>query len=185
MRARSARPSRSSRVQAGNIAEPEKISRYVTCRSAALTAASAGDPDVFCLGSLLALGDVELDLLPLLQAAVAATGDRAEMHEHVRAALDRDEAIPLVAVEPPHSALRHLDLLVVHPAPRHGRALARHLIWPACRGTRGERNRWHVYRPAARIFPARPASTAGANTPGRHPATTLTRPVAQIANSAP
>ena len=30
---------------------------------------SADDPDVFRLGSLLALGDVELDLLPFLQAA--------------------------------------------------------------------------------------------------------------------
>src|SRR5690242_13887875 len=86
--------------------------------------ASAGDPDVFCLRSLLALGDVELDLLPFVQAAVAATGDRAEMHEHVRAALDRDEAITLVAVEPLHSALRHLDLLVMHVAPRHGQGRA-------------------------------------------------------------
>src|SRR5690348_1171459 len=88
--------------------------------------ASAGDPDVFCLRSLLALGDVELDLLPFVQAAVAATGDRAEMHEHVRAALDRDEAVTFVAVEPFHGALRHLDLLVVHAAPRHGRGRARH-----------------------------------------------------------
>src|SRR5207245_9925648 len=86
---------------------------------------------------LLALGDVELDLLPFVQAAVAVTGDRAEMHEHVRAtALDRDEAITLVAVEPFHSALRHLDLLVVHAAPRHGRGRARHLVWPACHDAR-------------------------------------------------
>jgi len=48
---------------------------------------------------------------PFLQAAVAATGDRAEVHEHVRATLDCDEAVALVAVEPLHSALRHLDLL--------------------------------------------------------------------------
>src|SRR6266536_810752 len=74
----------------------------MTCRSAALrrtavalgqgqsalasapspAGGSAGDPDVFRLGSLLALGDVELDLLPFLQAAVAATGDRAEVDEH-------------------------------------------------------------------------------------------------------
>src|SRR2546429_1788243 len=73
---------------------------------------SAGDLDVFRLGSLLALGDVELDLLPFLQAAVAAAGDRAEVHEHVRATVDRDEAIAFVAVEPLHSALRHLDLLL-------------------------------------------------------------------------
>src|SRR2546423_1253826 len=112
-------------------------------RSAAAAASSpaggsAGDLDVFRLGPLLALGDVELDLLPFLQAAVAAAGDRAEVHEHVRAALDRDEAVAFVAVEPLHSALRHLDLLVVHAAPRHGGALAG-CLWPARHGTRGER----------------------------------------------
>src|SRR6267154_1673089 len=73
--------------------------------------ASADDPDVLRLRPLLALRDVELDLLPFLQAAVAAIGDRAEVHEHVRAALDRDETVALVAFEPLHSALRHLDLL--------------------------------------------------------------------------
>src|SRR6266542_7029917 len=73
----------------------------------AVAVASAGDPDVLRLGSLLALGDVELDLLPFLQAAVAAAGDRAEVHEHVRATLDRDEAVALLAVEPLHCALRH------------------------------------------------------------------------------
>jgi len=36
---------------------------------------------------------VELDLLPFFEAAVAATGDRAEVYEHVRAALHRDEAV--------------------------------------------------------------------------------------------
>src|SRR5262249_17445211 len=51
-----------------------------------------------------------LDLLPLLQAAAAATGDRAGMHEHIRTALHRDEAIAPVAVEPLHRALRHRDL---------------------------------------------------------------------------
>src|SRR5215471_20235644 len=72
---------------------------------------SADDLDVFRLGPLLALGDVELDLLPLGQAAVAAAGDRADVHEHVRAALDSDEAVAPVAAEPLHRALRHLDLL--------------------------------------------------------------------------
>src|SRR2546429_3888545 len=90
---------------------------------------SAGDPDVSRLASLLALGDVELDLLPFLQAAVAAAGDRAEVHEHVRASLHRDEAVALIAVEPLHRALRHLDLLVTDAAPPHGRgARARHLL---------------------------------------------------------
>src|SRR6266516_157626 len=87
--------------------------------------ASGIDPDVFGLGPLLALGDVELDLLSFFQAAVAAAGDRAEVHEHVRAALDCDEAIAFVAVEPLHGALRHLDLVVVHAAPAMaGAALA-------------------------------------------------------------
>lgn len=46
------------------------------------------------------------------QTAVAAPRDCAEVHKHVRASLDRDEAVALVAVEPLHNALRHLDLLV-------------------------------------------------------------------------
>src|SRR6266851_2337646 len=73
--------------------------------------ASADDRDVLPLRSLLALRDVELDLLSFFQAAVAVTLDRAEVHEHVRATLDRDEAVALIAVEPLHYALRHLDLL--------------------------------------------------------------------------
>src|SRR6266702_5626161 len=85
--------------------------------------ASADDPDVGCLGPLLALRDVELDLLPFLQAAVAATGDRADVPEHVRAALDRDETVALVAVEPLHSALRHLDLLGCGCGTRHGQGV--------------------------------------------------------------
>src|SRR5215831_5711573 len=100
--------------------------------------ASAGDFDVFRLGSLLALGDVELDLLPFLQAAVAAAGDRAEVHEHVRVTVDSDEAVALVAVEPLHSALRHIDLLAVDAAPPVtvcGPALAR-LLPLACHGPR-------------------------------------------------
>ena len=37
---------------------------------AVLAAASADDPDVLRLGPLLALGDVELDLLPFLSTAM-------------------------------------------------------------------------------------------------------------------
>src|SRR5919201_6450037 len=95
---------------------------------------SADDPDVLRLGSLLALGDVELDLLPLLQAAVAATGDRADMHENVRTALHSDEAVAPVAVEPLHRALRHRDLLRPGPGARHhgGSPPLPQLLWPAC-----------------------------------------------------
>jgi len=90
------------------------------CNSASANA-SADDPDVFRLGSLLALRNVELDLLPFVDAAVATTRDRAEVHEHVRATLDLDEAVALVAVKPLHSALRHLDLLRCgRGAPGHG-----------------------------------------------------------------
>src|SRR5215472_3528888 len=149
--------------------QPFAVGEVAACVGGDVVAAdaSAGDFDVFRLGSLLALGDVELDLLPLLQAAVAATGDRAEVHEHVRAALDRDEAVALVAVEPLHSALRHLDLLVVHAAPRHGRGRAHHLLWPACHGTRGGWNRcgWLTAR---QLELSRPASGRGwSQHPGR------------------
>src|SRR6266536_2816629 len=64
--------------------------------------ASADDPDVLRLGSLLALRDAELHLLPFLKAAVAGTRDRADVHEQVRTALDRDKAVALIAVEPLH-----------------------------------------------------------------------------------
>src|SRR4249920_1751030 len=120
--------------------------------------ASGNDPDVFRLGSLLALGDVELDLLSFLQAAVAAAGDRAEVHEHVRGALDRDEAVAFVAVEPLHGALCHLDLLVVHAAP----AIC---LASLSRNARRLETVWLANCRAAGTFPARPASAAGANTP--------------------
>src|SRR6266702_7308792 len=120
---------------------------------AVAAAASAGDPDVFRLGSLLPLGDVELDLLPFLQAAVAAAGDRAEVHEHVRAALDRDEAVAFVAVEPLHSALRHVDLLIVPAAPRHGRGPRSPLALASLsRNERGLETVWLANCPAAGTF---------------------------------
>src|SRR5215471_11756091 len=82
---------------------------------ALVRAESADGHNVFRLGSLLALGDVELDLLPFLQAAIAVAGDRAEVHEHVWATLDRDETVPLVGIEPLHSALSHVPLLMGRP----------------------------------------------------------------------
>src|SRR5215469_14482084 len=78
---------------------------------AAARVALADDLDVLRLGSLLTLRNVKLDLLPFIQAPVAATCNRAEVHEHIRAALDLDKAVALVAVEPLHRALRHHDLL--------------------------------------------------------------------------
>lgn len=55
-------------------------------------ALGSDDADVLRLGALLALGDVELHALALLQFAVALTGDVAVVGEDVRAAaLLRDE----------------------------------------------------------------------------------------------
>src|SRR5688572_4454066 len=72
------------------------------------SAGSAEGPHVFRLRALLALGGVEFDLLALLEAAVPAAGDGGEVHEYIRAAaLDLDEAVSLLGVEPLHSALRH------------------------------------------------------------------------------
>src|SRR5260370_35428289 len=89
-----------------------RSSRGAICLGAGVVpaGASAGDPDVFRLGPLLALGDAELDLLPFLQAPEAATGDRAEGHEHVRPALDRAETAALLTVDHPHRAPAQLAL---------------------------------------------------------------------------
>src|SRR5690242_3436392 len=88
--------------------------------SGAVTAALADDFHVLRLGPLLALRDVELDLLAVLEAAVAATCDRAEVHEDIWATFNLDEPVALVAVEPLHRTLRHLDLLRSGRGARHG-----------------------------------------------------------------
>src|SRR5712692_10221746 len=104
-----AQPGRATRGFAGRCAGPQPGG---CAPGRALGADVSGDdPDVFRLGSLLALGDVELDLLAFLRAGGAAAGDRADVHEHVRAPLHRDEAVASPAVEPLHRALWHLDLL--------------------------------------------------------------------------
>src|SRR6266516_5390108 len=64
--------------------------------------------DVAGLRALLALGHVELDLLVLVEIPVADAGDRAEVHEDVRAAVVLgDEAEALLAVEPLHGTCAH------------------------------------------------------------------------------
>ena len=47
---------------------------------------------------------------PSSRLRVAATGDRAEVHEHVRAALHRDETVALIAVEPPRHQVQPPNL---------------------------------------------------------------------------
>src|SRR6478736_8427774 len=68
----------------------------------------SGDADVLSLGTLGALGEVELDLLVLVERLVAARLDRGEVDEHVlAAAILRDEAEALFSVEPLDGALSH------------------------------------------------------------------------------
>src|SRR5829696_3053405 len=64
--------------------------------------------DLLRLGALLTLRDVELDLLALLQLAVAATLDSRVVNEDIgAAAVLLDEAEALFAVEPLHGACCH------------------------------------------------------------------------------
>src|SRR5436305_8076348 len=66
--------------------------------------------DVLRLQALLALRDVELDVLPLVEALVALNLDGGEVDEHVRTSVGRrDEAEALFAVEPLHGALSHVS----------------------------------------------------------------------------
>src|SRR5207237_307112 len=67
------------------------------------------------LRALLALRDLELDPLPLLQRPVPVHLDRAVVDEHVRATVDRDEAVTLLRVEPLDGALSHSKLLAAGP----------------------------------------------------------------------
>src|ERR687889_506468 len=67
------------------------------------------DADVLGLRTLGALGQVELDLLVLVERLVAAGLDRGEVDEDVlAAAVLRDEAEALVSVEPLDGALCHV-----------------------------------------------------------------------------
>src|ERR1019366_7683291 len=85
-----------------------------------------------------------------------------------RAALDRDEAVALIAVEPLHLALRHLDLLRCGRGARHGGGSARATIALASlsRNAPGGVNRAADQAcPATRTPPpGRAATAAEANT---------------------
>src|SRR5690606_696041 len=80
------------------------------CRSGTQSSVSRSErADVLRLRALRALGDVELDLLVLVQRLVAVGLDGRVVHEDVVAAvLLRDEAETLLGVEPLHGALSHV-----------------------------------------------------------------------------
>src|SRR6185369_7880467 len=66
--------------------------------------------DLFGLRTFLTLGDLELDAGAVLQRLVTLHVDGGEVDEHVLAAVDCDEAVALLAVEPLDSALCHCAL---------------------------------------------------------------------------
>src|SRR6516164_8100830 len=65
--------------------------------------------DVCSLQALRSPSDVELDPLALGQGLESLALDRREMHEHVLAALLRDETEALRVVEPLHCTNRHFE----------------------------------------------------------------------------
>ena len=81
------------------------------------------------LQTLLALHNLEGDLLAFLQALEAIALDRAEMHENVRAIVTADEAETLGVVEPLDGTdltIRHIESLR-----RIERLSLRNMRWPA------------------------------------------------------
>src|SRR5882757_6291015 len=68
---------------------------------------SACQPDHVRLRPLLTLRDLELDSLAFFEGAVAVHLDRAVVDENIRTTVDRDEAVPLLRVEPFDGALSH------------------------------------------------------------------------------
>src|SRR6266540_3612448 len=97
------------------------------------------------LWSLLALRDLKLDSLPLFKRAVAVHLDRAVVDEDVRTVLDRDEAVPLLRVEPLDGALSHPNSLL--PGSQARTARARVVSLPAPHGLFCERScgfGWHA-----------------------------------------
>ncbi len=82
--------------------------------------------DVASLGALLALGRLELDTRALGERLEALGLDRAEVDEHVLAALVRgDEAIPLRIVEPFNGSGCHIEHLPPRSSERTGGAKTR------------------------------------------------------------
>src|SRR5262245_54193107 len=76
--------------------------------------------NVLSLRALRALGDLELDALVLVQAAVALGLDRRVVHEDVgAAAVLSDEAEALLSVEPLHRTLCHAVVLQGTYCDRH------------------------------------------------------------------
>ena len=61
------------------------------------------------LGPAIALGYLELDALALFEGAISVHLDCGVVDEDVTSAVDRDEAVAFVRVEPLDCALRHSE----------------------------------------------------------------------------
>src|SRR6476660_6889181 len=134
--------------------------------------------DVLRLRTLRALGDVELDLLVLVQRLVAVGLDGRVVHEDVVAAvLLRNEAETLLGVEPLHGALSHvLGTPVIGTRSHHidgsaSSAVTRRSDLQAGKARRGER-RWITNSAGVNLLELAPV--AGATLPTKRP----TSPVA-------
>src|SRR5215470_18138937 len=91
---------------------PDMTNPVPATASTGFCSAVSDGADLLGLRTLLALGNLELDPLVLLQGAVAARLDRGEVHEHVGStAVHGDEAEALFGVEPLDGSLRHVSLL--------------------------------------------------------------------------
>src|SRR5439155_7511777 len=94
--------------RSGKRKDPQLSPRVLTrCSKLRAVAALGYRPNVGRLRALGPIGDVELDLLVLLEVTVSRTLDRAEVHEHVGTFLLGDEAEALLGAEPLHGASRH------------------------------------------------------------------------------
>src|SRR4029077_6115559 len=89
------------------------------------------------LRALLALRHVVLDALPLIEVAVPVSGDRAEVYEHVCAAIfGSDEAEPLLGADPLHGSGCHSDpSFLRRPSPSVELLIRRRRDIRRCEGT--------------------------------------------------
>src|SRR5512144_412638 len=71
------------------------------------SAFSVGASHLLGLRAFLALRDLELDPLALVETLVTLHLDRAVVHEDVGTVVHRDEAVTLLRVEPLHASLGH------------------------------------------------------------------------------
>src|SRR5699024_1160789 len=92
--------------------------RDAPARSVLLTSCRRSDgADLLGLRPLVALADLELHALPLVEGAVAVHVDLAVVHEDVCAAsVDLDESVALFGVEPLDRALCHTCHLLCRPS---------------------------------------------------------------------